>query len=162
MTDQPIKLSEQAEATLRAFPGGADFKIDPEQRWTGASELAKELGCTVRQVRGYLGTLCKKGLIIQDEQEAGSVYRLTSKGCYWLAENTDAAPEPDEDDEPTVAAFLCYYGYTKPKGLCKALRAAAKDWREAGKSRKDFLAGCAELGLNVSNAAAEWQASRNS
>lgn len=48
-------------------------------------------------------------------------------------------------------------GGHQPRGICKALRTVAASWTG---SRKSFLDGAAELGLNLNNAAAEWQVGR--
>lgn len=47
--------------------------------------------------------------------------------------------------------------YFAPRNLCKALREVATAWTG---SRKSFLEGAKDLGLNVANAAAEWQSAR--
>lgn len=59
-----------------------------------------------------------------------------------------------------VKELLANAGYTQPRNLCKAIRAAARTWIQEGNSRKDFLSGCEALGLNRANASAEWQATR--
>jgi hypothetical protein len=53
--------------------------------------------------------------------------------------------------------LFAQHGGTQPRGICKALRAIATEWTG---SRKEFLEAASICGLNVANAAAEWQVAR--
>jgi hypothetical protein len=137
--------------------------------WTDAAELAAETGFTVKQIKGYLATLSRKGLIYADEErpngEPGSLQCLSEEGCDWLAANEADAPAVAEEEEvaeeqpDTIEALFKAHGYDKPRNLCRALRAIARDWRKTGGTRKTFLEAAVSLGLKEGNAAAEWQAS---
>ena len=52
--------------------------------WLFMDELASDSGLTVNQVKGVLGSLVKKGLLLVDEDEVESLVQFTQEGINFL------------------------------------------------------------------------------
>jgi hypothetical protein len=102
---------------------------------------------------GMAATEAEGAALAASEDQGESTEAPTNEG-----ESEDQGPADEkETDAANFAAQFDALGGNLPRGICKALRAIAKDY--AG-PRKDFIASAAAMGLNPGNAAAEWQAGR--
>lgn len=129
-------LTAMQTTVLKSFPFADEpenVKGDLGMSWTDAKDLSEQSGLTVKQVKGVLSSLSKKGLIFADEQGGnGAILQcLSESGCDALIALTESATASDNAE-------------TKPSGekdMTEKNESAAAEEKATARPRLNIEAG---------------------